>query len=250
MNFLLVKLSRLIQILLLPGGLAAKLRTPAFNQGDWQMCRTLRAMGVRPRTVVDVGANIGQFALAAAHMLHPEKLISLEPIPEICRKLSRLTIPAGTEFQAICVALGESTREAHFRVMSQTVSSSLLSLGQLHQEIYPEIREERTIPVSVQTLDTILAGQSLSGPSLLKLDVQGSELAVLRGCRRLSTFFKWILLETSTICFYENGAGFREIDAFLSEQGYRWLGPITVHQPLEIKLAKSLQFDALYVLDL
>lgn len=247
MNFLWLKIYRLMEILLLPGGLGAKLRTRAFHQGDWQMCRTMAAMGVRPRTVVDVGANIGQFALAAAHMLRPEHLISLEPIPEVYDQLTSLPIPAGTKFEALCMALGETSGRADFCIMSQTVSSSLLPLGQLHRDLYPEICEKGKIPVSVQTLDGLLSGHPPSGPSLLKLDVQGAELAVLKGCRRLGDIFRWILLETSTIPFYEGGAGFAEIHAFLCGQGYRWLGPITVHQPVEIRPADSLQFDALYL---
>ena len=243
-----VKLSRLLQILLLPGGLASKLRTPAFHQGDWQMCRTLAAMGVRPRTVVDVGANLGQFALAAAHMLRPQKIISLEPIPEVFEKLRQLPIPREIDFEPACVALGEEPRQAEFRVMSQTASSSLLPLGQIHRNLYPEIREEKTIPVSIETLDTFLSGRSMGPPSLLKLDVQGSELAVLRGCRCLRDHFRWILLETSTLPFYDQGGVFAEIEAHLSGRGYRWLGPVTVHQPVEVKPTDSLQFDALYVL--
>ena len=242
------KVLRLMEILLLPGGLAAKLRTPAFHQGDWKMCCTLAAMGVQPRTVVDVGANIGQFALAAAHMLRPNRLISLEPIPEVCAKLQSLRMPQGITFQACCTALGQISGQAEFRVMSQTASSSLLPLGKIHRDLYPEIMEERKIPVAVQTLDHFLSTHPLTGPSLLKLDVQGSELEVLMGCMCLKEHFRWILLETSTIPFYRGGAAFAEIQAHLSTQGYRWLGPITVHQPMEIKPAESLQFDALYVL--
>jgi FkbM family methyltransferase len=242
-----IKLSRLMEILLLPGGLAAKLRTSAFHQGDWQMCRTLGAMGVRPRAVVDVGANIGQFALAAAHMLRPERLISLEPIPEVRGRLQKLPLPSGIDFEICGVALADRPGEAEFRVMSQTASSSLLPLGRIHQDLYPEIREERTIRVPVETLDIFLAKHPLLAPSLLKLDVQGAELAVLRGCARLTESFRWILLETSTLPFYTGGAGFAEIHTHLSQAGYRWLGPVTVHQPQEIKPADSLQFDALYV---
>lgn len=248
MNLLWLKFSRLMEILLLPGGLAAKLRTPAFHQGDWRMCRTLAAMGLRPRTVVDVGANIGQFALAAAHMMRPERLISVEPIPEVCAKLKELPMPAETQFQAVCLALGEVPGKAKFRVMSQTASSSLLPLGEIHKDIYPEVWEQQTIPVALETLDSLLQKYFLVGPTLLKLDVQGYELAVLRGCRSLRSHFRWILLETSTAPFYEGGASFSEIHAYLSEQGYRWLGPVAVHQPMEIRPAESLQFDALYLL--
>lgn len=211
------------------------------------MCRTLAAMGVRPLTVVDVGANIGQFALAAAHMLRPQRLISLEPIPEVCAKLQSLRIPPGVKAQAVCTALGEVARDAEFRVMSQTASSSLLPLGPIHRDLYPEIREERTVRVAVETLDHFISNHPFAKPALLKLDVQGSELDVLQGCRRLKDHFEWILLETSTQPFYQGGAAFSEIHSHLCHQGYRWLGPVTIHQPMKIGPAESLQFDALYV---
>lgn len=246
MRRVLEKLSHALEILLFPGGWRAKLKTPAFNRDAWHMCITLARMGVKPATVLDVGANVGQFALAAGHILQPRKLFSFEPIPDVFGQLQKLPLGNGIDFEPVCMALSDVVGQADFRITSQSASSSLLPLGKVHQELYPEITEDRVISVRLETLDTFLKTQDCPEPRLLKLDVQGSELDVLKGCQRLAETFSWILLETSTIPFYRNGSTFSEIEAYLTANGFRWLGPVAIHEPCADRVAPTMQFDALY----
>jgi len=243
---LLQKIANFLEILQFPQGLQEKIRSAAFCRGDWHMCRTLAGLGVRPRGIVDVGANIGQFALAAGHFLRPLKIVSVEPIPAAQNQLRKLILPPGIQFQPYELALAEQPGSAEFHVMTQSSSSSLLPLGEPHLDLYPQIREEKTIQVRVDTLDSLLKKEELPRPALLKLDVQGSELAVVRGCSRLKDFFQWILVEVSTTPFYQGGTGFEPLHEHLIGQGYHWLGPVTVQFPPVLKRAPSLQFDALY----
>lgn len=246
MTALMTKLSSLLEILQLPGGLSAKIRIPAFHQGLWQQCQILAALGVRPRSVLDVGANVGQFALAAAHILKPERILAVEPIPEIFEKLKRLPMPSGVAFEALCLALGEAAGQAKFHLMSQADSSSLLPIGALHQALYPEVRDKGDISVKVETLEDFLSRHPSPQPCLLKLDVQGAELQVLRGGGNFENKFRWVFLETSSEPFYEGSAVFWEVDRFLTSRGYQWVGPVAIHYPSKIRPASSLQFDALY----
>src|SRR3989442_1617823 len=72
-----------------PGALLAMLRWPCFSLTSYRMVEDLRRQGVRPRTVIDVGANIGQFALAALELWAPISLHAFEPVEEAHQVLRR-----------------------------------------------------------------------------------------------------------------------------------------------------------------
>src|SRR5258708_37960416 len=72
-----------------PGALRAMLRWPCFSVTSYRMVDDLRRQGVRPRTVIDVGANVGQFALAALELWAPAALHAFEPVEEAHRALRR-----------------------------------------------------------------------------------------------------------------------------------------------------------------
>src|SRR6267142_6558026 len=75
------RLASTVELLLeRPGALGAMLRWPYFSLTSYRMVDDLRRQGVRPRTVIDVGANVGQFALAALELWAPTSLHAFEPV--------------------------------------------------------------------------------------------------------------------------------------------------------------------------
>ena len=82
------------------------------------------------------------------------------------------------------VALGEVKRTAQFHVSRRADSSSLLPIGELQSRLFPGTEERGTINVEVVPLDSLEAHWRSASRALLKLDVQGYELNVLRGARQ------------------------------------------------------------------
>jgi hypothetical protein len=78
--------------------------------------------------------------------------------------------------------------------------------------------------VEIDTLDAMFEGVDLPGPVLLKLDVQGYEMAALRGARVLLNRVDAVLTEASFVPFYEGQALFDELHAWLTEAGFRLTG--------------------------
>lgn len=189
------------------------------------MIDSLRRQRIVPRTVIDVGANVGQFAVAGAKLWAPERLYAFEPIPEVCDRLKRntTTLP---QVQAAPIALGECVGRRAIHVNSYSHSSSILRLSQSHREAFPYARELGTQEIEMATLDSVFAGVEFAAPALLKLDVQGYEANVIKGAAATLPKLRWVIAETSLRPFYEGEALFLDIVALMAESGFRFLRPV------------------------
>jgi FkbM family methyltransferase len=126
-------------------------------------------------TYVDVGTNRGQLLSEAVRVAPRGRHIAFEPIPALASELER-SFPEVECRQMALAAAPEVTQFCYF--------TSLDGWSGLRRS--PEISDERGRPeyitVTVSTLDAQLAEVS---PSVVKIDVEGAELAVLEGGRAL-----------------------------------------------------------------
>jgi len=176
-------------------------------------------------TVIDVGANRGQFALFAARHFAAAELHCFEPLPEARRSLEIALRHDRERLHVYDVAVGAVSGHRVFNVSTSDDSSSLLAPTRVQTERFPktELAERRTVRVC--RLDEILAPQALNRPCLLKLDVQGYELEVLRGADGLLESLDELLIECSFIELYEGQPLAGEVVASCLERGY-WLSGI------------------------
>jgi len=171
-------------------------------------------------TVLDVGASRGQFALFAADRFPAAKLICFEPLPGPRSRLTQL-LNGRAEIRPTAVGAAPGTAELH--VSASDDSSSLLPIGERQVAEFPGTQETGTISVDVVCLADVV-DQSLPGPRLLKIDVQGLELDVLRGLGEQITLIDDVFVECSFTELYEGQALADEVISFLLEHGLRLLG--------------------------
>lgn len=153
------------------------------QSGEAALLRELAARwSGREVTVLDVGAHTGDYALCAQAAFGPAATLHcFEPQPETFAALERrLAGRAGVGCHRL--ALGEEARLA--RLYSQEASSAFTSLypgafGEPGHEI------ARVDEVELRTLDEVAGELGLGRIDLLKLDVEGHELPVLKGARGL-----------------------------------------------------------------
>lgn len=174
-------------------------------------------------TVIDVGANRGQFVIFAAHRFPGARLICFEPLPRARSQLLRAT-GSTDRLQLWDVALGDSTETAEFHVSAADDSSSLLPIGRRQTEVFPGTQERETIGVQVRRLDEVLTAPELVKPVLLKLDVQGGELAVLKGAEGILPAVDAILIEVSFVELYSGQALVDEVWDALRRTGFSCRG--------------------------
>jgi FkbM family methyltransferase len=151
---------------------------------------------LRPASVVDVGANVGQFTLAVRHILPQIPVIAFEPLARPAGIFAKL-FGKDPQIRLERIALGAETRRASMVVTAADDSSSLLPVGAEQLRIFPGTQAVGTAAVEVDRLDRRVTAAELRAPALLKIDVQGYELEVLRGAEGVLGAFEHVYVEAS-----------------------------------------------------
>lgn len=136
----------------------------------------------------DVGANVGIVSVLQAE--RGAKVYAFEPNPDCFRRLLRNVVGNGLEarIQAFNLALGDHVHEAAMCVAKGgTTGGTVVASDGVHAERSPR--------VTVTTLDSMAASVGVSKIDLLKIDVEGAELEVLRGGGRTLAMTDRIILE-------------------------------------------------------
>ena len=181
------------------------------------------------RTVIDVGANTGQFANLIHRLCPTAKILSFEPLPDCHEELSAplSAIPGSKVFP---VALGESAGTVPMNRSRFSPCSSLLPGTERLGEDYPDAAIVEPIDVPLQRLDDVISGEQLDRSILVKLDVQGFEISVIRGARDVLSRAAIVVVE---VCFFRklyNGQPlFDEIYCALTELGFVYMGNAEQH---------------------
>ena len=168
-----------------------------------------------PATVIDVGANKGQFSRFAACRWPDATIVAFEPLPRPARKYLSVLGKRATLFTC---ALGAEEGLLDMHVASRDDSSSLLSLGDRQKSLF-RMDEVATVPVEVHRLDKVSAGR-VTPPALLKIDVQGYEYEVIQGLGELIRKIEWIYVETSFVELYSGQRLHHEVATLLADLGY------------------------------
>ncbi len=177
----------------------------------------LRRLGVDG--IIDVGANRGQFTFACRLAQPQAPILAFEPIPHEAR-IFREVHGHCTGIQLIESALGEIAGTATLHLSKSADSSSLLAIGQQHTVMFQNTEEIGTLPVPVQRLDQFSEYWKGRSRQLLKLDVQGFELQVLRGAVETLETCAYVYAECSEIALYDGQALRPEVEVFLRAHGF------------------------------
>jgi FkbM family methyltransferase len=233
-----------LSLLEAPNSIKALVSWPKFSVSSYFMVSRLLKQGVRPRTVLDVGANAGQFAVASAKLFLGARVHSFEPVPGCAEEL-RKNVSSLANVSVASIALGDDEGTLQFYVNSHSHSSSALPLAKAHRAAFPEAKEERVIEVEVSTLDQVFEGVSLERPALLKLDVQGYEERVLRGGEKTLRNVDYVVMEVSFEPMYEGETPFIEMARRMEGYSFRFERPVGwLSAP---GTGETLQMDALFV---
>jgi FkbM family methyltransferase len=171
-------------------------------------------------TVLDVGANEGQFIKSARVLFPQASILAFEPNPQLTKSLQNLLPPeTGTVCQIAC---GRKAGTMPLHLMKFSPASSLLRPTSLRIPDFPAAETEETIAVKVDRLDSVVKGHALARkPYLLKIDVQGFELEVLHGAVDILPDISAIVCEVNAVPFYQGQAGLEEIYAFARQHNFR-----------------------------
>lgn len=208
-------ITKLVRVLWIRQYRAAFLRTrvAASTEHDGVLA------GLQLDTVIDIGANRGQFALCMRRLYPRAQIFSFEPLQKPAATYKRLF--AGDPLARLFnTAIAPQSGSAAMHVSQWDVSSSLLPIGQAQQDNFPFTREARRETVQTATLAECIGAAAITGRTLLKLDVQGFELEALQGCDGLLASCAFVYVEVSFVELYVGQALATDIVAFLLARGF------------------------------
>ncbi len=132
-------------------------------------------------TVVDVGVNKGYFTLFFAKLMNDKgKVLSFEPVPNNCHWINK-SIKANeyTSIKLFQLALSNSEGDTTFFIGKKSGWGSLI-----HQS-RRAAPEKEPIVVKTRKLDDVLAKEGIDDVDVIKIDVEGGDLLVLKGAENL-----------------------------------------------------------------
>jgi FkbM family methyltransferase len=175
----------------------------------WWSLENLRRCGFLPANVIDVGAFLGEWTEQVRTIWPQAKYLMVEPQPN---KQERLRAMCNDSVALESVVLGSIQSDAVQFHMDDFGSSSVLE--------HVIAKNLPTETLRMNTLDSIVAKRKLAGPILLKADVQGYELEVLRGASETLKNVEVILLEVSLLPYNVGSPLFSDVVRFMAERQF------------------------------
>jgi FkbM family methyltransferase len=217
-----------------------------FNPNDCEWAQLVRQLAAHDVNVVlDVGANVGQFAKSLRDSGFQGRIISFEPLAIAHRKLQKQARRDRNWIVAPRVAVGDRDGRITVNVSGNGVSSSVLPMLTTHLHAEPDSQYVGCEEVDMRQLDTLAEGKiSACDRTFLKLDVQGFEYQVLKGASRLLSQVVGIRLEMPLIPLYDGDHLFDSMLRELTSAGFELWSLLPAF--LDQKTGRLLQVDGTF----
>lgn len=200
--------------------------------------------GLRGKELVvyDIGAAQGIVSGCLGKLINVSEVHAFEPIPNVFQILQSNMKPF-PKVSCHNVALGEAEGTALMQISKRSNSSSLLPIAELHRSQFPGTEVCKEIQIPVVRLDEYVEQNNLETPTLIKIDVQGFEKAVLYGAIETVSKSKYCVLEMSLQSLYEGSPLFDEIYRLMCDLDFQLTG---LSSPLTGKTGIQLQVDGFF----
>ena len=184
----------------------------------------LKCLGIN--TIIDVGANRGQFLSKYLQHFPNAIFYCFEPLLSEFQLLQNKFGQLRGNITLVNCALGNKEGKIIFHHHKHSSSSSILNTTDKCSELYPQTKDQKDIEVNITKIDTyykdILTEHNKN--VLLKIDVQGFELEVLKGGIKTLSMISACLLEINFMNLYSNQTNFTEIHEMLNKNGFEYAG--------------------------
>lgn len=217
-----------------------------YNPASSQNARILEFFSIyKIDTVLDVGANIGQFAMGLRESGYKGRIISFEPLSEA---YSHLLINSKNDPNWIIaprMAIGSEEGKKTINMSGNFVSSSILKMTNIHIKGAPESAYVGSEEIYINKLDNIWKTFFKNKDNIfIKIDVQGYESQVLKGATNILSKIKGIQIELSLVPLYENQLLFRDMLDYITSLGFELWDILPGFR--DKQSGKLLQFDGIF----
>lgn len=215
-----------------------------FHRYRSQPDRTRLWKDLNIKTVLDIGANTGQFAKQIREQIPEAQIYSFEPLKD-CFEILQKTFKKDSRFKAFNFALGEKEEELEIHKSEYSPSSSLLKMNEIHKKLFPHTKQHTEEKILVKRLDDISEEFVLKKEILIKVDVQGFEEKVILGGEKTFAIAKAVIMEVSFVELYENQPSFDIIYKKLKTLDFTYAG--SLERKIDKHTAGIISEDSLFV---
>ena len=195
--------------------------------------------------VLDIGANVGQYAYDIRELGYIGEIISFEPIKAIFQTLEKNS-NKDSHWESENFALGDFDGETEINIAGNLSSSSLLEMLPSHLKSAPQSKYVGKETIAVKKLDSIFKNYFTKKDNIyIKIDAQGYEKSVLDGAEKALENISVLQIELSLIPLYLNAPIYTDMIEYLKTKGFELYGI----EPgfLDQTSGRLLQFDGIFV---
>lgn len=197
------------------------------------------------KTVLDIGANTGQFACSLRNIVgYKDRIISFEPTTSAFNSLTEKS-KHDPNWDIYKTALGDFDGCNEINLSENSVSSSLLDMLPSHIKSAPDSGYIGKEQIEVKKLDSIFdsLGQ-IDSAVYMKIDTQGFERQVLNGAEKSLLKIDYVQLEMSLVPLYDGETLFDDLCKLMCDLGYVLVKIDTGHK--DPNTSQVLQLDGLF----
>ena len=180
----------------------------------------IHSLNLNPNhSIIDVGGADGTVSIMLSKAFPNAKIYTFEPIQASFQQLSQNT-NTYPNIQINNLALGNKAQKLQMQIAERITSSSLFDINEEIEDKYlaTNIKKKSEEEIEVKRLDDIFDDNQIF--NLIKLDVQGYELEVLKGGIEVLKQTKIVLIEMQNHDIYSKAPKYYDLDAFLREHHF------------------------------
>lgn len=221
-------------------------RSVLHYMADEHIAFVLRRLDIN--CVLDVGANLGQYAKKLRKNGYTGRIVSFEPLPHLAEKLEKAAA-RDVDWQVIRCALGDVSAETEMEIAGgQGRMSSLRAPSEFGKSWSSKLGSEGSAPVAVRRLDELFDDvlEGIEEPRVyLKLDTQGYDLQAFAGAGERINDVVAMQSEVSSVPIYEGVPRLTDQIAAYEAAGFELTGMFPViTDPATMRV---IEFDAVMV---
>lgn len=214
--------------------------------GEAHIAWMLRRLEIN--VVLDVGANVGQFATKLREHGYEGRIISFEPLAELAEVLQKKSAD-DPDWQVLNYALGEEDGTAEINARPGAMSS-LLPSSDFGESWHENLRKSRKETIQLRRLDSVYddAVAGVDDPKVyLKLDTQGFDLPAFKGAGDVVKQVRAMQSEVSCVPIYDGMPKLHETLPVYEEAGFAINGMFPVN--FDGPTARVIEFDMVLIRD-
>lgn len=172
-------------------------------------------------TLLDIGANTGQYSRKMRKWGYDKKIVAFEPLRDAYSALKKYA-DKDEQIMAYNYALGDKNMKSVINVSGNSYSSSILSILPSHVQSAPKSAYIAQQEIEIKKLDDVFNSIVPEGSRvMMKVDTQGYEKNVIDGATESLGRITVVQLEMSIVPLYENGMLWIAMVQLMESKGFQ-----------------------------